>query len=426
LHQSPFAGGASNDGTVFEIVKSVDGYANSPTTLVNFNGTDGSGPVAGLIADAAGDLFGTTTGGGVKGEGTVFELSNPGFQVANSGLLGGLNVNQQLELIYISYFDRSADGGGFNFWVGQNATAQNAGESAPVALTNIANSFTPQPETVAIYSFLAPLVSGGAINLNSPTAQAGLTAFVGSVYQNLFNRAADAAGQSYWVGQITSSAVGLGAAALAIANGATGADAIELQNKIAVALDFTNRTAAANLNPLASTFLAAARGVLSGVDGVSLNDASVRAGESATTTYIAGAATGHQTAFASVDPNVITVTGSDQLIDLGTGGKTIQFLAGASMDTVVLHSDGVDQISGFDPVTDGLDLRLPLATANVDLGGNMAVLGNFVTVADRGSDAVVSFDPTGHGGGGTVAVLHGLGGTGGLAALIAQNAVRVT
>ena len=34
------------------------------------------------------------------------------------------------------------------FWVGQNVQAQASGQSAGLALTNIANSFTPQPETL--------------------------------------------------------------------------------------------------------------------------------------------------------------------------------------------------------------------------------------------------------------------------------------
>ena len=48
------------------------------TTLVSFNGADGALPIAGLIADAAGDLFGTTNSGGTDGDGTVFELVNNG------------------------------------------------------------------------------------------------------------------------------------------------------------------------------------------------------------------------------------------------------------------------------------------------------------------------------------------------------------
>jgi hypothetical protein len=36
------------------------------TTLVNFHGPNGALPTAGLIADAHGDLFGTTQAGGAK------------------------------------------------------------------------------------------------------------------------------------------------------------------------------------------------------------------------------------------------------------------------------------------------------------------------------------------------------------------------
>jgi uncharacterized repeat protein (TIGR03803 family) len=70
-----YAGGTSGEGTVFEIVKTSTGYASTPTTLVNFNGTNGANPFAGLIADANGDLFGTTYQGGPSGEGTVFEIA---------------------------------------------------------------------------------------------------------------------------------------------------------------------------------------------------------------------------------------------------------------------------------------------------------------------------------------------------------------
>jgi len=50
-------------GTVFEIAKTAHGYASTPTTLVNFNGTDGARPTSSLIADAHGDLFGTGQSG---------------------------------------------------------------------------------------------------------------------------------------------------------------------------------------------------------------------------------------------------------------------------------------------------------------------------------------------------------------------------
>ena len=60
-------GGANDHGTVFEIINTASGYVSTPTTLVSFcllaNCADGNGP-SGLIADAKGNLFGTTILGG--------------------------------------------------------------------------------------------------------------------------------------------------------------------------------------------------------------------------------------------------------------------------------------------------------------------------------------------------------------------------
>ena len=66
-----------NTGTVAAPV-----YASAPTTLVSFNGSNGANPYAGLIADANGDLFGTTYEGGANSDGTVFEIKNTGTVAA--------------------------------------------------------------------------------------------------------------------------------------------------------------------------------------------------------------------------------------------------------------------------------------------------------------------------------------------------------
>src|SRR5215469_3348967 len=75
--------GASGSGTVFEIAKTSSGYASAPTILVSFSGNDGASPLAGLIVDASGNLFGTTSQGGA-GYGTVFEVANSGGVYASS------------------------------------------------------------------------------------------------------------------------------------------------------------------------------------------------------------------------------------------------------------------------------------------------------------------------------------------------------
>ena len=41
--------------------------------------SDGAGPVAGLIADSAGNLYGTTRFGGASNSGVVFKLAGTGF-----------------------------------------------------------------------------------------------------------------------------------------------------------------------------------------------------------------------------------------------------------------------------------------------------------------------------------------------------------
>jgi uncharacterized repeat protein (TIGR03803 family) len=80
LFGTTFDGGASNRGTVFKLA--ADGMEN---VLYAFTyGSDGFFPTAGLVEDGAGNLYGTTSDGGVKcgggGCGTVFKLTPEGTE----------------------------------------------------------------------------------------------------------------------------------------------------------------------------------------------------------------------------------------------------------------------------------------------------------------------------------------------------------
>jgi len=78
LYGTTASGGTYGYGTVFELTPTTGG-GWTETVLHNFgNGKDGSTPYAGLILDAAGDLYGTTFKGGDYGLGTAFELSPQG------------------------------------------------------------------------------------------------------------------------------------------------------------------------------------------------------------------------------------------------------------------------------------------------------------------------------------------------------------
>ena len=63
------------------IVLAQPAFAQIFTTLHSFSGTDGSEPHAGLVRDDAGNLYGTTWGGGASGAGTVFKLDTTGKEV---------------------------------------------------------------------------------------------------------------------------------------------------------------------------------------------------------------------------------------------------------------------------------------------------------------------------------------------------------
>ena len=75
LYSTTAAGGTYNKGTVFELTPAAGGIWTEQVLYSFGNGTDGVNPYAGLIFDAVGNLYGTTYLGGTYNQGTVFELT---------------------------------------------------------------------------------------------------------------------------------------------------------------------------------------------------------------------------------------------------------------------------------------------------------------------------------------------------------------
>jgi uncharacterized repeat protein (TIGR03803 family) len=117
-------GGRYNYGTVFEL--SPDAHGGWKEKLLHVFGSrgtlDGANPVAGLIRDAAGNLYGTTSSGGADKCGAVFELKHKGnkwkekllysFQTLGSG--DGCNPQASLT------FDAAGNLYGTTSWGGAN------------------------------------------------------------------------------------------------------------------------------------------------------------------------------------------------------------------------------------------------------------------------------------------------------------------
>ena len=127
LYGTTYAGGAAGNGTVFELVRPV-GRKGAWTEKILYSfgaGTDGAAPVARVTLDASGNLYGTTSSGGAYGYGTVFQLK-PGsawtenilhsFQNADDGATpyAGL-VSDAAGNLYGAATDGGTNGGGTVF-----------------------------------------------------------------------------------------------------------------------------------------------------------------------------------------------------------------------------------------------------------------------------------------------------------------------
>jgi uncharacterized repeat protein (TIGR03803 family) len=80
-------GSAGGGGTIFEVANG----SGQVTQLAEFGGGTGYEPRGGLIADSAGDLFGTTEYGGPFSRGTVFELVHGSSTITRLAAFDGAN-----------------------------------------------------------------------------------------------------------------------------------------------------------------------------------------------------------------------------------------------------------------------------------------------------------------------------------------------
>jgi uncharacterized repeat protein (TIGR03803 family) len=89
LYGTTFLGGSNNFGTVFRVT--TNGVV---TSLRSFSGgPDGRDPQCALWQDANGNLYGTTSGDGAAGAGTVFEITTTGALTTLAALTNGDGLN---------------------------------------------------------------------------------------------------------------------------------------------------------------------------------------------------------------------------------------------------------------------------------------------------------------------------------------------
>jgi hypothetical protein len=121
---------------------------------------------------------------------------------------------ENIQKLYVAYFNRPADTAGLAYWEGVVEAAK--GDTAAVSA-----AFAADTEYKAAYA-------------NMSNAD-----IVNKVYLNLFGRPAEAAGRDYWANLLDKKTITIDAVVTAIATGAQGSDLTAYNNKVKAATAFT-------------------------------------------------------------------------------------------------------------------------------------------------------------------------------------------
>ena len=232
---------AAASGVLFndQSASSASLLANASHGTVQLAGTGGFGytPTPGFTGVDSFTYHAVPGGNGVDGKAVLYVVPvNTGGASTTLDLLG-LTAAEQIAATYTAFFGRAADAGGHGFWVGefiQHLPTQ----GAAALFANIASSFGISAEAKALYPFLASPFTA---------TDAQISAFLDSVYNNLFNRSSDAGGLAYWTGEIKATLQAgqfVGSVLVNIMSGAqdttAGKDITTLMGKVAVSLEYVH------------------------------------------------------------------------------------------------------------------------------------------------------------------------------------------
>ena len=178
---------------------------------------------------------------------------------------------EQVQKIYIAFYQRPADPAGLLYW-SQRIDVAGGDMSAVI------NAFADSAEAEALY---------GTIDSDS------IGDVIDALYAAMFNRPADEAGKAWYIEQFEAGNITAGEIALAVLEGAKGDDAVAIANKVKVANEFTQQ-----------------------VDGRPLNSPDFGTGTSFNVTYDADDVEAAREILAEVTSSPATVLNSSQVTEV--------------------------------------------------------------------------------------------------------------
>ncbi|MES2187026.1 MAG: DUF4214 domain-containing protein [Pseudomonadota bacterium] len=235
----------------------------------------------------------------------------------------------QIEQLYVSYFGRPADFQGVQFYLNNNSTAD-----------QVAATFAASAESKSLFG-----------SLSTPQ-------LINAIYQNLFNRDAEVAGLTYWTNVINSGLANAASVALAIGNGAQGADQVAVANKVTIASNFTTALGTSTANILGYSGDAAAASARAFIKTVDSTTASVT-----TATNGLSAAVASAVALGGVAGTIFTLTTAADSFIGGTGNDVFNtFIDGTTAaNSTISAADSINGGAGIDT------LNVTLSNASVAL-----------------------------------------------------------
>ena len=225
--------------------------------------------------------------------------------------------------LYVSYFGRSPDPEGLQFWIKQVDSGRD--------ITTIAQDFAQSNEAKSLYPYLA-----------NPSSSSPLD-FISSIYQNLFNRAPEAAGLGFWYDALTTGAVSVGDMIEAILLGARGSDATIVENKIEVAFHWTISVPEKKGGfTFDAEAMAAAKTVLDDIDQW---QASVARAKEQTEVYVAGVVDVPEPLPVLATPQILYLSYEQgEVLEGGAAGDTFIAAPGTLQDGDVLNGKGGNDV----------------------------------------------------------------------------------
>ena len=157
------------------------------TTLASFNGTNGENPIVRLVEDGSGNLFGAATAGGASGDGTLFEVAAGSgaitalvsFNTTTGGSPWGDLAEYGGNLYGVTNYG-AADGDGTVFEYQMLGPTPTVGYGQSATFTATVSSAAGVPPDGSVQFLVDGAAYGSPVALNGATAQLAISEPVGS------------------------------------------------------------------------------------------------------------------------------------------------------------------------------------------------------------------------------------------------------